>query len=75
VVWPPHARLEEVAGNLQVVMGEQRLTDGDRVSIGARPIIGPDRLREAETVVGPVPPGCATADSYAVVSSVSISPG
>ena len=74
VVWPPHARLEEVAGALHVVMGEQSLADGDRVSIGARPIIGPDRVREAEAVVGPLPPGCAAADSYAVVSSVSVTP-
>jgi hypothetical protein len=75
VAWPPQARLEEVAGTLHVALGEQRLADGDRVSIGARPIIGPDRVREAESVVGPLPPGCAAADSYAVVSSVSIAPG
>ena len=70
VLWPPDARLERVGGSIHVIVGQVSVTDGDAVSLPGRPVIGPDRMRDAEALVGPIPPGCA-ADMYAMAASVS----
>ena len=70
VLWPPDARLERVGGSIHVIVGQVNVTDGDAVSLPGRPVIGEDRVRDAEGLVGSIPPSCA-ADMYWVAESVS----
>ena len=69
VLWPPDARLESVGGSIHVIVGQVSITDGDAVSMGGRPVIGSDRMRDAEGLVGSIPPSCA-ADMYWLAASV-----
>lgn len=71
-LWPPDARLERVGGSIHVIVGQVSVTDGDAVSMGGKPVIGQDRLRDAEALVGSIPPGCV-ADMYWMAASVSTS--
>ena len=70
VLWPADARLEQVGASIHVIVDEVSVTEGSAVSMGGRPLIGSDRVRDTEALVGSIPSGC-TSDMYWMAASVS----